>query len=202
VKTKGKRACPVCGTLFPDSSESCPVCALQGALKTVSGSSSLGEGAGAQAVANLRRYSNYLTPRLGLFSGDSLALVAIYLRNLFLNGLILIPVLGAATVLPKIVYRVFASDAVQFLWGSQFMLVGSAVLAGVSGIYTVSAATHCYALEVFVHVRGKTLSRAILMKTKCGSVQSPMPQAENPPGIPEKIQSVQPKLVCEIALAE
>jgi hypothetical protein len=32
VKTKSKRACPVCGTLFPDDSESCPVCALQGAL--------------------------------------------------------------------------------------------------------------------------------------------------------------------------
>jgi serine/threonine protein kinase len=39
VKTKSRRACPVCGTLFPDNSESCPVCALQGALgdeKTVS----------------------------------------------------------------------------------------------------------------------------------------------------------------------
>ena len=33
VKTSGKRACPVCGTLFPDDSESCPVCALRGALK-------------------------------------------------------------------------------------------------------------------------------------------------------------------------
>ena len=32
MKTKSKRACPVCGTLFPDDSESCPVCALQGAL--------------------------------------------------------------------------------------------------------------------------------------------------------------------------
>jgi serine/threonine protein kinase/Flp pilus assembly protein TadD len=32
VKTKSKRACPVCGTLFPDDSESCPVCALRGAL--------------------------------------------------------------------------------------------------------------------------------------------------------------------------
>jgi serine/threonine protein kinase/tetratricopeptide (TPR) repeat protein len=32
VKTKGKRACPVCGTLFPDNSDSCPVCALRGAL--------------------------------------------------------------------------------------------------------------------------------------------------------------------------
>ena len=32
VTTKDRRACPVCGTLFPDSSESCPVCALRGAL--------------------------------------------------------------------------------------------------------------------------------------------------------------------------
>jgi serine/threonine protein kinase len=34
VKTKSKRACPVCGTLLPDDSESCPVCALKGALKS------------------------------------------------------------------------------------------------------------------------------------------------------------------------
>jgi hypothetical protein len=32
VKTKSRRPCPVCGTLVPDDSESCPVCALQGAL--------------------------------------------------------------------------------------------------------------------------------------------------------------------------
>jgi TolB-like protein len=38
LKTKGKRACPVCGTLFADNSESCPVCALQGALKPESDS--------------------------------------------------------------------------------------------------------------------------------------------------------------------
>jgi predicted amidophosphoribosyltransferase len=44
VKTKDKRACPICGTLFPDSSDSCPVCALQGALKSESGASSIEEG--------------------------------------------------------------------------------------------------------------------------------------------------------------
>jgi TolB-like protein/Flp pilus assembly protein TadD len=32
VKTTDKRACPSCGTLFPDNSETCPVCALRGAL--------------------------------------------------------------------------------------------------------------------------------------------------------------------------
>jgi hypothetical protein len=31
--TKGKRACPVCGTLLPDDESGyCPVCALRGAL--------------------------------------------------------------------------------------------------------------------------------------------------------------------------
>jgi hypothetical protein len=32
ARTKSKRACPVCGTLFPDNSDSFPVCALRGAL--------------------------------------------------------------------------------------------------------------------------------------------------------------------------
>jgi serine/threonine protein kinase len=34
VKTTDKRACPSCGTLFPDNSETCPVCALRGALQS------------------------------------------------------------------------------------------------------------------------------------------------------------------------
>src|SRR5438132_2345072 len=33
-------------------------------------------------IQNLRSYSNYLTPRLGLFSADSWTLVGTYLRNL------------------------------------------------------------------------------------------------------------------------
>jgi serine/threonine protein kinase/tetratricopeptide (TPR) repeat protein len=32
VKTKSRRVCPVCGTLFQDNGGSCPVCALRGAL--------------------------------------------------------------------------------------------------------------------------------------------------------------------------
>jgi Protein kinase domain len=40
VKTIGKRTCPVCGTLFPDNSESCPVCALRAALEPQDGSPS------------------------------------------------------------------------------------------------------------------------------------------------------------------
>ena len=40
VKTNGKRACPVCGTLFHGDSESCPVCALRAALEPQSDSRS------------------------------------------------------------------------------------------------------------------------------------------------------------------
>jgi hypothetical protein len=37
----------------------------------------------------LRQYSNYLTPRTGLFTVDTWTLIAIYLRNLALNGIVL-----------------------------------------------------------------------------------------------------------------
>ncbi len=48
-----------------------------------------------QAIRFLRGYSNYLTPRLGLLSADTLSAVATYLRNLYLNLTILILLLVA-----------------------------------------------------------------------------------------------------------
>jgi serine/threonine protein kinase/Tfp pilus assembly protein PilF len=41
VKTNSNRACPVCGTPLAGNSESCPVCALQGALTPESGASAI-----------------------------------------------------------------------------------------------------------------------------------------------------------------
>jgi len=49
------------------------------------------------AVRFLRRYSNYLTPRAGLLSPDTLTAVAIYVRNLQLNLTVL--VMAAAALL-------------------------------------------------------------------------------------------------------
>src|SRR5262249_9185104 len=40
-------------------------------------------------VRHLRAYSNYLTPKLGIMSGDTWALVGSIVRNLFLNWLVL-----------------------------------------------------------------------------------------------------------------
>jgi predicted acylesterase/phospholipase RssA len=55
----------------------------------------------------LRKYSNYLTPRLGMFSGDTMAFVATYLRNLLLNQMILISALLAVLLLPRTLVSIF-----------------------------------------------------------------------------------------------
>jgi serine/threonine protein kinase len=62
VKTKDKRACPICGTLFPDSSDSCPVCALKGAINPESGASSIND---TRSDSNLR-FDHYMV----LANGD------------------------------------------------------------------------------------------------------------------------------------
>ncbi len=51
-------------------------------------------------VSNLREYSNYLTPKLGLFSGDTWSIAATIARNLLLNWLVLVPLLGAVVGIP------------------------------------------------------------------------------------------------------
>ena len=62
-----------------------------------------------EAIRHLRRYSNYLTPKLGFFSSDTWTLVATVLRNVFLNWLMLIPIAACALMIP----RVFASLATR-----------------------------------------------------------------------------------------
>src|SRR6266403_6031548 len=45
-------------------------------------------------IQNLRSYSNYLNPRLGLLSADTWTLFATYIRNLLLNWSVIIPLLA------------------------------------------------------------------------------------------------------------
>lgn len=53
-------------------------------------------------VDRLREFSNYLTPRRGLLSGDTWAAIAIVVRNLLLNWTVVLPVLMAAVGLPQL----------------------------------------------------------------------------------------------------
>ncbi|HMJ06412.1 MAG TPA: patatin-like phospholipase family protein, partial [Chthoniobacterales bacterium] len=56
-----------------------------------------------EPIRHLRRYSNYLTPKLGVFSSDTWTLVATILRNIFLNWLMLIPILAGVLMVPRLV---------------------------------------------------------------------------------------------------
>jgi len=50
----------------------------------------------------LRRYSNYLTPQKGLFTADTWVAIAIWLRNTFLNQLILFSFLFSLLLIPNL----------------------------------------------------------------------------------------------------
>ena len=56
----------------------------------------------APEVTWLRRYSNYLAPRLGFLSADSMTLVATWLRNVLLNLLVLLTFLAALFIFPRL----------------------------------------------------------------------------------------------------
>ena len=61
-------------------------------------------------IQNLRSYSNYLSPRLGILSADSWTLVGTYLRNLLLNWCVMIPLLAAFLALPWIFSSIVMMD--------------------------------------------------------------------------------------------
>lgn len=88
----------------------------------------------APPIRFLRRYSNYLTPKLGIFSGDTLAAFATYLRNFGLN---LIPIISLAAAFILFTY-LLTKGAV---WGIQqegLKLLGIAIILTIIAV-TLSA---------------------------------------------------------------
>lgn len=61
-------------------------------------------------ITHLRNFSNYLTPKLGMFSADTWAALTTYLRNFFLNALMIIGALAAAILGVRCVHYLLASD--------------------------------------------------------------------------------------------
>lgn len=58
---------------------------------------------GPEEIRFLRRFSNYLTPKLGWFGADTWTVVAIYLRNVLLNMTTLVAALAFVLMLPRLV---------------------------------------------------------------------------------------------------
>ncbi len=87
-------------------------------------------------IAFLREFSNYLTPRKGLFSADTWTLAAMYVRNLILNLLVLVLALSAGMMLPHAVKLIFADQpnaAVSFT-----LPLYAFILAGIAAGWTVA----------------------------------------------------------------
>ncbi|MEM7083020.1 MAG: patatin-like phospholipase family protein [Pseudomonadota bacterium] len=93
------------------------------------------------AVRFLRRYSNYLVPKLGL-SGDMLALVSIFIRNLVLLQLALISMLACLLLVPYVVSSVAQNIAFRVstrLFGSTLpdvlLTAGIVLLLFILGVF-------------------------------------------------------------------
>ena len=53
-------------------------------------------------LRHLRDYSNFITPRTGMLSADTWTFVGIYIRNLLLNWVVLLPLLASVLMIPRV----------------------------------------------------------------------------------------------------
>jgi hypothetical protein len=58
----------------------------------------------AKSIAHLRRYSNYLSPQLGIFSADAWSMAAIWLRNTMLVQLTVMLAIAAILLAPRLIF--------------------------------------------------------------------------------------------------
>lgn len=54
-------------------------------------------------IRYLRNYSSFLTPKVGLLTADTWTFIGIYLRNIFLNWSVFIPLLLALLLIPRLI---------------------------------------------------------------------------------------------------
>jgi hypothetical protein len=89
-------------------------------------------------ISWLRAYSNYLTPRVGLGSADTWTGAAIFLRNLILNWLVIVPAVAVVLLVLEVIATI--SVAVARAEGMWWLHVGIA-LAGVAFLIVAQAFT-------------------------------------------------------------
>ena len=83
-------------------------------------------------LQHLREYSNYMSPRVGLLSADTWTLIGIYLRNLFLNLTIFIPLIAAVLMLPRLFYSTIYWNTLTS--GTAAAVLVASVLLGGAGV--------------------------------------------------------------------
>jgi patatin-like phospholipase len=69
-----------------------------------------------QEICHLRAYSHYLNPRVGFLSADTWTLAGTYLRNLLINWTVLIPLLAAVLMIPRLCAAVIRIAPTWLFW--------------------------------------------------------------------------------------
>ena len=100
-------------------------------LGAIDGTKKLGPEA--TPISHLRDYSNYLAPRAGLLSADTWTLLGTIMRNLFLVWSVVLPLLAAGLIVPRL-YLALAhsapgSPAASTVGGRMLLAVGALALA-------------------------------------------------------------------------
>ncbi|MCA1621680.1 MAG: patatin-like phospholipase family protein [Acidobacteria bacterium] len=78
-----------------------------------------------EPLRHLRDYSNFITPKTGMLSADAWTFVTIYVRNLLLNWVVLVPLLASLLMIPRV------ANAAVLAAGDWWTLVGLLLLSGV-----------------------------------------------------------------------
>ena len=76
-----------------------------------------------EPINHLREFGNYLSPRLGVMSADGWSVIAVYLRNLVANQLVILPALLATILVARLIGAFFELNP--------FSAIGNAVGNGV-----------------------------------------------------------------------
>jgi len=91
-------------------------------------------------VEHLRSFSNYLSPSLGLLSADFWTLISVYLRNVCLINLVIVPVVLAVLMAPRIVFTTMTLS--PHLWAAPDLqlglVLGMGLVFGCFGVCTVA----------------------------------------------------------------
>ena len=89
------------------------------------------DGPSSSEVEYLREFSNYLTPQPGVLSADSWTLAAIYVRNLFLTLVVLLPCIAMALMLPRFILWLYTVTPVLPV---QYAFLAAPIIKGMKKI--------------------------------------------------------------------
>lgn len=86
-----------------------------------------------ESIRHLRRYSNYLSPKLGFFSADTWSMANIWIRNTVLVQLTVFLAIAAILLLPHLVYELFKwwPDSDNWRWTTVVLFITA--VSGIAG---------------------------------------------------------------------